>query len=121
PPSMWTAVRSPLRDHCGGYRSDSQTRSGLIHGVAEWLSELVDHRRRNVKLTLWVRLHLIARSFVSRLLVLHFFLEHADAVNQRFRSRWTARNVNIDRDDGVDSLDHCVVVEHSASRGGGSH
>src|SRR4051794_5532196 len=102
-------------------RIGSQAGPGLIHGVAERLTELVDHRRRNVELTLRIGLHLIASSFIGRALVLHFFLEHADAVDETLRTGRTSGHININRNDGIDPLHHLIVVEHSTGRCTSAH
>src|SRR5207244_10626073 len=102
-------------------RIDSQPGPGLVYGVAERLTELVDHRGRDVQLTRGIRFHFIAGSFVSRAFVLHFFLEHTNTVEQTFWPWWTTRDINVHGDDGVDSLHHCVVVEHPARRRARAH
>src|SRR5437016_13499357 len=92
-----------------------------MHGIPEWLRNLVDHRRRNVELTAWIGLHLIAQGWVGRALLHHFILEHHDAVHQSFGPRWTAGHIHVHRDDGVDTLHHRVVVEHATARRAGTH
>src|SRR6267378_1277410 len=104
-----------------GSRNGSQPGPGLIYGVSERLTELVDHWRRDVELTRRIGLHLVADSLVGRALVLDLLLEHANAVDETLGARRATRNVHVNRNDRVDSLHHRVIVEHSASRGAGAH
>src|SRR3990170_4193992 len=94
----------------------SLPRPRLVHGIPERLAELVDNRRRNVELTLGVRLHFVARTRIGRALVHYLFLKHPDTVDETFRTRWTSGHEDVDRYDRVDSLHDGVVVEHPARR-----
>ncbi len=48
-------------------------------------------------------------------------LKQEQAVDDRFGSRWATRHVNVDRDDLVDALKHCVIREHAARTGACPH
>ena len=45
---------------------------------------------------------------------LDLLLEKIDSINQLLGPRWTAGNVDIDRDDLIDSLNQRVIIENAA-------
>src|SRR5688572_6333360 len=52
---------------------------------------------------------------------LDLLLDFHDGVDDALRARRTTRNVDVDRDEAVDALDHGVVVEDAPAGGAGSH
>ncbi len=50
-----------------------------------------------------------------------FRLQHVNCLDQLLRPRWATRNVNVNRNVLIDSLDDGVIIENSSRSGASSH